>query len=226
MLKDDDKKRSIYPSELFSLNSLVFITLPTVASVAFLLIVVVASDYDTSAVFSMGFITGLFFLCLTWETKRKRFKQASVVFVLIAIALAGTLFIRIGNYQKNVNRIVARHMLQSVGQALQKYIVDNNHAPKCKWTCMTRIIAGEGYWKGLSIPYENSDQSITFEKIPMKDGWGCRYYYDYLVDDNFILRSSGPDRKFNYFNDISYDSKSPPPTLLPSVPVFPKRKAH
>lgn len=221
MPKDDNKKRSIYPPEIFSLKSFVFLGIPATASALFSLVVVVISDYDTAAAFSMIFLTGLLLLCLTWKTKHTRIKLVLSIGILVAVCVAGILFIKIGNYQKEVNRIVARHFLQSVGQALSRYTSDGHPLPECKWKCMTETIAAIGYWKEVSIPYEDSDQSATFLKIPPKDRWGCKYNYVFHEDGSFILKSSGEDRKFNNSNDISYFSNNRPPSSLPPLPVFP-----
>lgn len=203
--------------------SLIPAALAVGAALAYLVYVAVASDYNEGGILVCGMLTGVFALTVLWETRWQKVKWLLVATLAASIAASGFLFVRVGQYQSSANRIVAKHMLVSVGRALERYHVEQGALPDCPWKCMSRRLAEQGYWKTVSIPFENTKETMEFSAIPMKDGWGCRYLYENLGPGRFLLKSSGADRRFYTPDDLIYLSGQAPAVPLPPVPVFPPR---
>jgi hypothetical protein len=196
-----------------------------VLSAVFLLIVSILSDYNSIGTLLMGCCVVALAIVVTWNTKRAGIRALLMVMTLAAMFLLGSLFIRAGAYQNQVNRITARAMLGSVGGALESYFVTGSRLPDCKWTCMADAIENAGFWDGLTLTYEGTDQSATHTNIPMKDGWGCRYLFENLGSGSFVLKSSGRDRRFGTEDDLLYVSGTTQEAPDLTLPVWPKKKS-
>lgn len=208
------------PKKKGTLKTLLLIW-PVVALLfSYLFYVAVKSDYNESGIFILVLLIAVFALSATWKTKFIKIKTAiSIVLVLLILAL-GIFFIAVGQYQQKVRRIIARHTLFAVGQGLEMYFNGQNNLPDCIWTCMTKDLEAMGYWKKLEIPYEDTKETALFDKVPMKDGWGCRYFYENLGQGQFVLKSSGADRRFFTEDDLIYRSGQTDFSPLPKLPVM------
>jgi uncharacterized membrane protein YiaA len=204
------------------LSTIIALALLMAAVAVYYVAVVILSGYNEGGTLILGLMVGAFALTLTWKTRAQKLKTAVSTILILAICISGVLFIRIGQYQSRVSRVIAQHMVQSVGQSLLQMQELTGSMPDCKWKCMKKELMMREYWTGLEIPYAQTTRTLPIQEIPHLDGWGCRYSYEKSANGAFVLKSSGPDRRFFTKDDIIYESGAKSPLALPELPVFGK----
>lgn len=187
--------------------------------------VAVVSDYHEVTVLLLGVVWLLAAFTLSWQTERKKLKTVMLVVLVACMTVAGILAWRAGQYRGQVRAIVSRNVLVAVTQALDQYRLDSA-LPDCDWVCMIQQLQDSPHWTGLTIPYEERVETIRFDSIPRNDEWGCRYHYEVVTDDRFIVKSSGADRRFATGDDIEVSNQSINSVKITNIPVFPPPKKN
>jgi len=67
---------------------------------------------------------------------------------------------------------------------------------------MARNLETSGCFSGLAVPFQGSNKKFVVRTIPRKDGWDGPYIYTLISSDEYMMASSGPDRKFKTEDDI------------------------
>ncbi len=188
-----------------------------------LLVVAVVSDYNESAVLLVGVLWLLAAFTLSWNARRRWAPILLLTALTLAMLVAGGLAWKAGSYNTRVRQVVAENVLAETARAMERFRAAGHELPDCEWTCLAQQLQDSGAWRGLTIPYRQSNETAQFQTIPRNDGWGCRYQYRLAAPDRFRLRSSGPDRRFETADDIVLDSDGPLPAEVRPLPVFGRR---
>jgi len=188
-----------------------------------LLVVAVVSDYNESAVLLIGVLWLLAAFTLSWNAYRRWLPCLLLAALTLAMLVAGGLAWKAGSYNTQVRRVVAENVLVETARAMERFRALGRELPDCEWTCLAQQLQDSGAWQGLTIPYQDSNETAQFKTIPRNDGWGCRYQYRLDAPAGFLLRSSGPDRRFETADDIAIASDTPLPVEVQPLPVFGRR---
>lgn len=188
-----------------------------------LLAVAVGSDYNESAVLLLGVLWLLAAFTLSWNPRRRWPQIALLLVVALAMLITGGLAWKAGSYRTQVRQVIAENVLTETARAMQRLTQTGQALPACEWVRLIQHLQDTDAWRGLTIPYQGSEQTVHFAAIPRNDGWGCRYQYRLEAPDRFRLRSSGPDRRFETADDIEIVSGEPLPAAVRPLPVFGRR---
>ena len=164
-----------------------------------------ASDYYEPGVLLMG--AASFFCLLACKWRVVWFVRAPIcVGLLLSIGLAGIGLENFGRYRLSTRTITARAMLVNIGDALNRLADANGELPDCAFPCMADALAKSGEFKAFEIPYAGGKGALSFQEIPNRDPWNCRWFYKKIGSKAFVLRSSGADRRFNTVDDVTVTS--------------------
>ena len=197
----------------------VFVAIAVVALVA------IQSDFEDSGVlYALGEFAVLALL-LTWNPRGMKTaiaRIALVVAVIGAVAYTVHYYRQIGEYRQVFNKRVATSYVRSVGESIENFLADGNKIPdNCDWKCMTQFMQDRAYWNSFVVMQDGTGIPFRFNIVPKFDGWGCRYVFEHDGAGNFMLRSSGRDRRFGTADDIEYISGETEKVVLPTLPMFP-----
>jgi hypothetical protein len=170
---------------------------------AWLLRTAILADFNELGLLLVGGLSFAFLLAIRWDTKRLAVKIAVVVSLLPMIFLSGLGVQAYGKYLMRYRDAEARTILANVAHRLQDFRERKGAIPDCPYACMVEELNEGGSPAEILLPCMTGQAPVRMAKIPTKDGWNCRYFYRKLADDSFILRSSGPDRRFGTDDDIT-----------------------
>lgn len=177
-------------------------------------------DYDEVSVFILALLVAFFSLSVIWKTSQWVFKIGLCVIFGVAMVFTGLYLQKAAKIKCAANEVKAVGMLLTVGRALESWQEQGNPLPDCEWSCMTEKITEAGLWHGMTLQSTGENPSQSLDKIPVKDGWGCKFRYENLGGGIFLLKCSGPDRRFYSKDDQYYLSNTTPKTPLPMLPAL------
>lgn len=186
---------------------------------AWVLGVVVDSDYDEATAIQLGFLWFLAALALSWNTRRRWLKVTALLLLVAVMLTLGVLARRGGVYRTNVRVLLAQNMLEQVARSLNTYRTSGQNLPTGDWMSTAQLLQQSGSWQALRIPYQGRTETADFATIPRSDPWGCRYRYQ-ASGERFTLASSGPDRRWNTPDDLVVNDGTPLPAAPRPLPVF------
>ncbi len=169
---------------------------------AWIIRVAVASDYYEPGVLALG--AASFFCLLAAQWRISVTLRVIVCACLLAfIVVAGMGLENLGRYRQRRGTVIAHAMLVHIGDSLKHLSEAAGDVPDCAFPCMSESLIKSGEFKGFKLHYADGSEAVGFTEIPNRDPWNCRWYYKKIGRVAFVLRSSGPDRRFNTVDDIT-----------------------
>jgi hypothetical protein len=184
---------------------------------AWIIRVAVASDYYEPGVLALGVASFFCLLAARWRAS-VILRALFCVCLLVFIGAAGIGLENLGRYRQRSGTVIARAMLVHIGDSLKHLSERAGDVPDCAFPCMAESLIKSGEFKGFKLYYDDGSEGAAFTEIPNRDPWNCRWFYKKIGREAFVLRSSGPDRRFNTVDDItvvSAISESNPIKTLP-----------
>jgi hypothetical protein len=178
------------------------IAVAAVACVSWTIYATIAGDFNEAGLLLLGFLSFAFLLALRWKAKFLLWRLMAVIVAAALLLISGLGLIAFGRFEAACNTAISRTALIEVADALLGYSKSGGDLPDCAWPCMAETVMKAGAFAGIDVFDEEGKAARHFDKIPAKDGWGCRYRYRKISGDSFILESSGADRRFGTADDI------------------------
>jgi general secretion pathway protein G len=125
------------------------------------------------------------------DRRRAGFTLVEVLLVVVILGiLAGVVVVSVGGKQKNAMIKATRASISAICTAIDLYEVDTGKYPSSLQSLITG--SGEPNWNG---PYVRGG-------LPA-DAWGTGFGYSLKGEQNYEVRSAGPDKQLNTEDDLT-----------------------
>jgi hypothetical protein len=160
------------------------------------------TDFNEAPALAGGGLWCVAACALGWQAKRRLFPWLIVGACGAATLAVGWQARRAAVPQQAARRADTIAALQTVAQALRDYRALRGTLPDGPWPAMAAALQSAGVWRDVAASAAPGGRPAPPDRVPLKDEWGCAYDYAKTAAGGFILKSSGPDRRWDTPDDI------------------------
>ena len=168
------------------------------AALAFWIVrIAVLTDFADGPALAGGALWCAAVFAATWRPKRRVLRSLAVAAIAAAMIVVGVRAARAAPAQQEQRAAVTRQVMNAVADAVRLHRARTGMLPEGGWKEMSVELEAAGAWRGLTVNRARGDKAARFDHIPPKDEWGCQFVYARTGADKFVLKSSGPARRWD-----------------------------
>ncbi|MCL4235005.1 MAG: hypothetical protein KJ042_10840 [Deltaproteobacteria bacterium] len=168
--------------------------------------VAVTTDFNEPGLLAIGAL-GFAFLAILAAKCRATIKLVALTVAVPCVVVLGLGVRGVARAENAFHDAVTRQTLDRAARALDAFVAKTGSTPDCLFPCMVDRLREAEIDSRVELRFADG-RVREIEKIPMKDGWRCRYEYRKTSETGYELRSSGGDRRFETDDDIAVVSAS------------------